>query len=333
MIDKEILATIDVDEAVPGKTRDALRAAHLYYMQDLTMDAIAHELHTSRSSVSRLLSHARASGLVEISIHSPLDLPSRIEHEILERFEVQAHVIPVPDHASDVDRLDRVALSAARILGRFIDSNLTVGLAWGSTMGAMSRHLVPKATHNSEIVQLNGAGNLRTTGIVYASELLRRFGDAFGARVQQFPVPAFFDDPATKQAFWRERSTQRLLDLQGRLDLALFGIGSPFAEVPSHVYQGGYLERADYEGLSRDGAVGDVATVFYRADGSTEGIALNARATGPDFQTLRHAPRRICVVSGRAKLAGLRGALAAGLITDLIVDEGTARALIESPAG
>lgn len=332
MIDKEILATIDVDEAVPGKTRDALRAAHLYYMQDLTMDAIAHELHTSRSSVSRLLSHARASGLVEISIHSPLDLPSRIEHEILERFEVQAHVIPVPDHASDVDRLDRVALSAARILGRFIDSNLTVGLAWGSTMGAMSRHLVPKATHNSEIVQLNGAGNLRTTGIVYASELLRRFGDAFGARVQQFPVPAFFDDPATKQAFWRERSTQRLLDLQGRLDLALFGIGSPFAEVPSHVYQGGYLERADYEGLSRDGAVGDVATVFYRADGSTEGIALNARATGPDFQTLRRAPRRICVVSGRAKLAGLRGALAAGLITDLIVDEGTARALIEQPA-
>ncbi|GAA1777553.1 sugar-binding transcriptional regulator [Agromyces lapidis] len=332
MIDKEILATIDVDEAVPGKTRDALRAAHLYYMQDLTMDAIAHELHTSRSSVSRLLSHARASGLVEISIHSPLDLPSRIEHEILERFEVQAHVIPVPDHASDVDRLDRVALSAARILGRFIDSNLTVGLAWGSTMGAMSRHLVPKATHNSEIVQLNGAGNLRTTGIVYASELLRRFGDAFGARVQQFPVPAFFDDPATKQAFWRERSTQRLLDLQGRLDLALFGIGSPFAEVPSHVYQGGYLERADYEGLSRDGAVGDVATVFYRADGSTDGIALNERATGPDFATLRRAPRRICVVSGRAKLAGLRGALAAGLITDLIVDEGTARALVESPA-
>ncbi|HEY1104639.1 MAG TPA: sugar-binding domain-containing protein [Agromyces sp.] len=333
MIDNELLATVDDDEAVPGKTRDALRAAHLYYLQDLTMDAIAHELHTSRSSVSRLLSHARASGLVEISIHSPLDLPSRIEQEILERFEVAAHVIPVPDHASDVDRLDRVALSAARILGRFIDSNQLVGVAWGSTMGAMSRHLVPKATHNTEIVQLNGAGNLRTTGIVYASELLRRFGDAFGARVQQFPVPAFFDDPATKEAFWRERSTRRLLELQGRLDLAIFGIGSPFAEVPSHVYQGGYLERADYEALSADGAVGDVATVFYRADGSTDGIPLNARATGPDFSVLRRAPRRICVVSGRAKLAGLRGALAAGLITDLIVDEGTARALVEHQAG
>ncbi|BDZ53820.1 hypothetical protein GCM10025870_08930 [Agromyces marinus] len=259
-------------EAPTAKMRDALRAAHLYYLQDLTMDAIARELHTSRSSVSRLLSHARDTGLVEISIHSPLDLPSRLEQEILDRHGVAAHVVPVPDHASDVDRLERVALSAARILSRFIDSNQTIGVAWGSTMSAMSRHLTPKATHNSEIVQLNGAGNLRTTGILYASELLRRFGDAFGARVQQFPVPAFFDDPATKEAFWRERSTRRLLDLQAAMDVAIFGIGSPFAEVPSHVYQGGYLERADYEALSGDGVVGDVATVFYRSDGSTDGI-------------------------------------------------------------
>jgi deoxyribonucleoside regulator len=319
-----------VDGGLPdGKTRDALRAAHLYYLQDLTMDAIAKELHTSRSSVSRLLSHARATGLVEISIHSPLDLPSRLEQEILERHEVSAHVVPVPDHASDVDRLERVALTAARILNRFIDSNQTVGIAWGSTMSAMSRHLAPKATHNSEVVQLNGAGNLRTTGILYASELLRRFGDAFGARVQQFPVPAFFDDPATKEAFWRERSTRRLLDLQAAMDVAIFGVGSPFAEVPSHVYQGGYLERADYETLSREGVVGDVATVFYRADGSTDGILLNARATGPDFAVLRRAPRRICVVSGPAKLPSLKGALAAGLVTDLIVDEGTARGLVE----
>ena len=126
--------------------------------------------------------------------------------------------------------------------------------------------------------------------------------------------------------------TSDLLDLQAAMDVAIFGIGSPFAEVPSHVYQGGYLERADYQALSRDGVVGDVATVFYRADGSTDGIAMNARGTGPDFATLRRAPRRICVVSGRAKLPSLTGALAAGLITDLIVDEGTARGLVEEAA-
>lgn len=322
--------TLPNDPALSDRTTDALAAAHLYYMQDLTMDAIAHELHTSRSSISRLLSQARASGLVDIQIRSPLDATSSLEKVILDRYHVTAHVVPVTDHASDVDRLERVALSVARILGQFFDSNMTMGIAWGSTMSAISRHVTPKKTYNSHIVQLNGAGNMRTTGLDYSSEILRRFGKAYGANVEQFPVPAFFDDPATRQAFWRERGITRLLDMQGRLDVALFSLGSPFSGVPSHVYAGGYLEDGDYNSLSRDGAVGDVATIFFRADGSTDGIALNERSTGPDFSVLRRIPRRICVVSGSSKLASLRGALSAKLITDLFIDEGTARALADS---
>ena len=251
-----------VDESAQSdRVRDALTAAHLYYMQDLTMDAIAHELHTSRSSVSRLLSHARATGLVDIQIRSPLDAPSRLELLIAERFQITAHVVPVPDHATDVDRLERVALSVARILGQFFDSNMVMGITWGSTMNAISRHVTPKQTHNSQIIQLNGAGNMRTTGLSYASEILGRFGYAFGAHVHQFPVPAFFDSPATKQALWRERSVSRLLEMQARMDVALFGLGSPFSEVPSHVYAGGYLEEADYTSLSRAGVVGAVVAI------------------------------------------------------------------------
>ncbi len=314
--------------ATTDRIADALTAAHLYYMQDLTMDAIARELHTSRSSVSRLLSFARESGLVDIQIRSPLDRATKLVTQLLERYSIAAHIVPVPDHTSDVDRLERVALSAARILDHFFDSNMTLGVAWGSTVSAVSRHLVPRATHNSRIVQLNGAGNNRTSGIVYASEILRRFGDAFGARVEQFPVPAFFDNPETKLALWRERSTIRVLDIQHEMDVALFGLGSPLAQVPSHVYMGGYLDEGDYASLGRDNVVGDVATVFFREDGSYNGISLNERASGLDLRTLRSVARRVCVVSGVSKLQSLRGALAAGLVTDLIVDEGTARVLV-----
>ena len=314
----------------PDRTTDALTAAHLYYMQDLTMDAIARELHTSRSSVSRLLSFARETGLVDIQIRSPLDRASEVNAQLLERYSVASHVVPVPDHASDIDRLERVALSAARILDQFFDSNMTLGIAWGSTVSAISRHLVPRVTHNSQIVQLNGAGNNRTSGIVYASEILRRFGDAFGAHVEQFPVPAFFDNPETKLALWRERSTIRVLDIQRDMDVALFGVGSPLAQVPSHVYMGGYLDQEDYASLGHDNVIGDVATVFYRADGSYDHISLNERASGPDLSSLRATSRRVCVVSGVSKVQSLRGALAAGLVTDLILDESTARALLAS---
>jgi DNA-binding transcriptional regulator LsrR (DeoR family) len=321
-----------VTETAPrngDKLHQALTAAHLYYMQDLTMEAIARELHTSRSSVSRLLSHARSTGLVDIQIHSPGDGAAQLEARLRERYGIAAHLVPVPEATSDVDRLERVAMSAARLLGRFLDSNMTLGVAWGSTISAVSRHLVPKPLQNAEIVQLNGAGNTRTTGIIYASEILRRFGTAYGAHVQQFPVPAFFDDPETKRSLWRERSMRRVLEVQARMDVALIGLGSPFAEVPSHVYIGGYLDPEDYALLSAEGAVGDVATVFYREDGSYRDLALNSRASGPDLAQLAKVSRRICVVAGISKLASLRGALAAGLVTDLIVDEGLARNLLD----
>ena len=310
------------------RLRDALKAAQLYYLQDLTMEAIGEELHISRSSVSRLLSSARAAGIVDITINSPDDAPRRIEADIQQRFGVAASLVPVPDKASHIDRLERVALSAARMLGEFFGSNMTMGVAWGSTISANSRHLVKKPTTGSDVVQLNGAGNDHTSGVTYSSEILRRFGEAFSANIEHFPVPAFFDDARTKSLLWKERSTQRVLTLHNRMDVALFGLGTLHAEVPSQVYVGGYLSDDDLAQLEVERIVGDVATVFYREDGSWSDIPLNRRSSGPRFDVVRKAPRRLCVVAGTRKLSALRGALAAGLMTDLIVDDGTARALL-----
>lgn len=315
------------------KQADVLRAAQMYYLQDLTMDAIARELRTSRSTVSRLLSNARDTGLVQIQVRSPQDRAPELEGQIRRQYKVDVHVVPVPDTLTEVEVLERVSIQAARTIGPLVDSNAVIGIAWGSTLSSVSRHLARKTTHDSVIVQLNGAGNTQTTGITYASEIIRRFGNAYGARVEQFPVPAFFDRAQTKQLMWEERSVRRILDLQARMTMAIFGLGSVEADVPSHVYAGGYLDQADLDSLAAEGVVGDVATVFFRTDGSDAGIVLNERSSGPDLDLLRRVRRRICVVSGASKINGLRGALAAGLISDLILDEATARRLVNPDDG
>ncbi|MGM9471314.1 sugar-binding transcriptional regulator [Pseudarthrobacter sp. YS3] len=312
----------------PSRHMEALRAAQMYYLQDLTMDAIARELRTSRSTVSRLLSAARSSGLVQIQIRNPLDTGPELAGRIRRRYDVDVHVVPVLETLNEAETLDRVAKQAARTIGPLVDSNATIGVAWGSTLSAVSRHLAKKSTHDSVIVQLNGAGNMHTTGITYASDIMRRFGTAYDARVEQFPVPAFFDHAATKTAMWNERSIQRILELQAKMTMAVFGVGSVDADYPSHVYSGGYLDESDLNILATSDVVGDVATVFFRGDGSSDGIVLNERSTGPSLSQLRQVRRRICVVSGASKINGLRGALAAGLATDLILDEATARHLI-----
>jgi deoxyribonucleoside regulator len=98
--------------------------------------------------------------------------------------------------------------------------------------------------------------------------------------------------------------------------------------VPSHVYSAGYLDREDIATLESEGVVGDVCTVFLRADGTYEDLSLNERATGPTPAELRQVPRRVCAVAGDSKVLPLRAALMAGVITHLVLDEQTATGLV-----
>jgi DNA-binding transcriptional regulator LsrR (DeoR family) len=307
---------------------DVLRAASMYYLQDLKMAVIARQLGTSRSTVSRLIKRARETGLVEITLR-PARAPG-LSRTISQSYGIEAFVVPVADSASDLERLDQVAITTAKLIGSWFDSDMVLGIAWGTTLAAVGQRLTPKATRGSVVVQLNGAANTRTSGIEYASDVLSRFGAAFDATMHQFPVPAFFDFPETKLAMWRERSIRRVLDVQRRADIALFGVGAVSGGVPSHVYSAGYLDAGDVALLDDEGVVGDVCTVFLRADGSYEDIALNARATGPTPAQLRRIPRRVCAVAGDHKVAPLRAALEAGVVTDLVIDELTADALVAS---
>ena len=148
-------------------------------------------------------------------------------------------------------------------------------------------------------------------------------------QVHKRRVPkAFFDYAETRRAMWSERSVARVLDVQRRADIALFSIGAVAGEVPSHVYSAGYLEREDIETLEAEGVVGDVCTVFLRADGTYEDLTLNERATGPTPAELRRIPRRVCAVAGDSKVIPLLAALRAGVITHLVVDEQTATKLM-----
>ena len=94
------------------------------------------------------------------------------------------------------------------------------------------------------------------------------------------------------------------------------------------MYSGGFLDTEEIASAQRDGIVGDVCTVLLREDGSTN-TELNSRASGPTPQTLRRIPRRLCVVAGAAKALPLLGALRARVATDLVLDDGAARELLD----
>lgn len=310
------------------RDQDVLRAATMYYVQDETMDSIAHLLGTSRSTVSRLLKRARECGMVRVTIQDP-DRPSKLSQTLQRMFGVRAHIVTVRDGASDLFRLDQVSKVAAQVLNESVEPGNCVGVAWGTTLASVVNHLAPNPLSGVTVVGLNGGANQTTSGIPYVGSIYGKVADAFGGRVVMFPVPAFFDYASTREAMWRERSVRAVLEIQRQVDVAIFGIGAIGSPLQSHVYAANYLDEGDFAQMAADKVVGDVCTVMLREDGTYADITINARATGLAPAQLRRLPKRIAVVAGVSKAAPALGALRARVATDLVIDETTARAILE----
>ena len=352
--------------ADPGGLLRAYEAASMYYVQGETMEVIAHHLGVSRSTVSRLLARARQEGVVRVSLVQPGGAGS-LEGRMAQVFGVRTHIVPVREGTTEIHRLQQVASVAAAHMvdligalaeqggaegagapesggpegenrgaaggaGRDVGAGgVVVGVAWGTTMSEVSAALPSRSVPGLTVVQLNGASDPVREG-PSAGEVLSRMRLSLGARTISFPVPAFFDHVATREAMWSERSVKRVLSVVRRASLAVFGVGALDAlngALPSQVYEGGHLTARDQAVLRRQNVVGDVCTVLLRADGSWRDVALNARATGPTPAQLARIPRRLCVAAGTGKARALLAALRARTATDLVVDDATARAVLE----
>ncbi|AQP48528.1 transcriptional regulator [Tessaracoccus aquimaris] len=305
-----------------------LTVARMYYVQGETMDAIAHQLNVSRSTVSRLLKEARDRGLVRVTIVDPERPLGRMADLFQKYFNVQAHIVQVRPGASSVFRLDQVSRTAADLLAATVRDGDILGVAWGTTTSAIAAHLRPRDLHGVTVIGFNGGANHQTTGLPYVGSILHRFAEAFNGQEQLLALPAFFDEPATRDAMWREQSTQHILSVRANCRIALFGVGGLNSELQSHVYASNYLSESDLRDLRDLGVVGDVCTVMLREDGSYRDIPLNGRATGMTPKELQRVPRRICVVTGLSKTAPILGALRAGVATDLVIDQETARTVL-----
>ena len=68
-----------------------IKAARMYFLDGRSQDDVARALGTSRSNVSRMLSAARAQGIVEIRVHDQTTRAADLEQALAEQFGL-AHV-------------------------------------------------------------------------------------------------------------------------------------------------------------------------------------------------------------------------------------------------
>jgi DNA-binding transcriptional regulator LsrR (DeoR family) len=304
------------------------KVAKAYYEDGLTQDQIGKRFGLSRIKVSRLLSQARQSRVVQITITPPADSFGDLERELEKLLGLdEVVVVPAPgDRQQDV--LPNLGAAAANFLARALNDHDVIDISWGSTLLATVDRLSPQNLPDLRIVQmLGGLGSAESE--TYGADLAMRMAQTLGARMRLFPSPGIVSNQVIRDALLQDQNIAETMHLAARADLALVGIGVP---TPSSVMgQAQILTDTELNELRALGAVGDIALRFFDADGRAVDHPINQRVIGLDLDQIKRIPRVVGVSGGTEKRDVIRAAVAGGILDMLITDERTARFLMSQP--
>jgi DNA-binding transcriptional regulator LsrR (DeoR family) len=304
------------------------KVARLYHCQGLRQTEIVSRLKLSQSTISRLLKRAENEGIVRITVSVPSGTHPELEEALLATFGLQDVIVVDSEH--DDDRLVRdLGAAAAFFLETNVKAGSVIGISsWSTALLAMvdAMRPAPRATESTVVQILGGLGNPGSE--THATHLTRRLANLLGGKAVLLPAPGVLGSPAARDVLLKDCYVQEALEVTGRLNLALVGIGSHEPERMAAM-NGSIFSPRELKMLSAAGAVGDICLRFFDARGQALHTTLDERVIGMALEDLRKVERVVGVAGGLSKRAAILGALRGGWVNVLITDRRTAEALLE----
>lgn len=302
-------------------------AAKMYYDEDATQAEVARKLHTSRATVSRLLSEARRQGIVRIEVIAPdyennEDLGSAVAIALgLARVYISA---PIPAPAAGRTAEDVMGSVLAPAVGRALgEVGLVPGdvllVSSGRTVYEVSRFELPRLP--GIVVAPTVGGTDQPEGWYQTNEITRRVAERIGGRATYLFAPAL-PGPGLFANLRSDPAIQRVLHLWPNARCVLTGVGAPplgRSKAPLFV---------DVSSAALVEAVGDVCSRFYAENGDPVVFPGSERMIALELSVLRGLPTVIAVAAGQEKVPALIAAARAGYITQLVTDPQTAEQLL-----
>lgn len=305
------------------------KVATLYHEGGLNQAEIADRLGLSRQTVGRHLKRARSLGLVEITIHSPLEFAADLELALERAFGLEEVIVVTPRADTEASVKEALGEAGAAMLARRVQPGDVIGVSWSSTLLQCAVQLEQSAPRRVTVVQMNGSLD-RTSYSTRAEFILDRIAHAFGGTTVPLLAPLFVDRPAIKASLLSDSHIASTLKLARTAKLALFGVGDLSRQ--SSLYKAGYLDDALLARLQRAGAVGEICGQFFSSAGEACARDLAERTIAIDLEELRAKGLAVAIAGGAHKVAALRGMLRGKFSNVLITDRDAARALLEPAA-
>ena len=305
-----------------------IKAARMYFLDGRSQDDVARALGTSRSNVSRMLTAARAQGIVEIRVHDQTSREKELEQALQERFEL-SHV-RVAAFRPGVDALAAAGDLAARWLDESLRDGHVLALSWGNSLQAMVESFSVDQPRSVEVVPLVG-GLSTADSLVAGQELVRELAGRLGATYRYLHAPALLRSETARDALLAEPAVADVLQRAQTADIAMVGIGAVGTGSSSEILDGLGLTASERKSFFAEGPVGDTCCRFFDAAGRAIRGVVHDRVLAVELDDLRRIPTVVGVATGAKKAPGVLGALRGGLVDGLITDASLALALLSEP--
>lgn len=306
-----------------SRREQTIRAAWLYHERGLNQQAVADRIGVSRSTVSRLLTDAERDGIVRVTVTVPVPETASIAERLIERYALAGATVELTLDG-ELPR-EAAAVAMARRLEQMVASGpSTVAAGWGRTLGAAAQRV--RSTHAPGVTIVDAFGHTTATNIAPAVEVTNTLGSRFDAKVTHIPSPGFAPTAEIAANFLESEPVATALERARNADVVIVAIGVVGAD--SLLVQAGYLDEQAMGEVVAAGAVGEVFGRYFDANGEPA-IPEALHPVALTLDDLRNCRRVIAAVGGAEKAAAVQGAIAAGIIDELAVDETLARALLD----
>lgn len=314
------------------------RVARRYFVDGMLQNDIAAAEHLSRPSVSRLLTEARARGVVQFRIGPPVDRVRELEAQLRRQTGLRQCVVATNKPRALYGTSSRLGYVAARYLESQLTAARLLGVASSRSLSIVVDSLAAAHRPDLTVVDLlgcpqgNRAGGPGKTGEGGRSadgsgpNTAQLISVRLGAAFRGLPAPFVYRTGPALHAALDSEQVRGSLELGQRCEIALVGIGSMRRFDGTGVYSP--IPAQELARLELQGAVGHLCGRFLRADGSQVESETAPFVLGIGADELRRVPQRIAVAAGPHKVVPLAAAISGGMISELVTDHTTAAALL-----
>ncbi|GKT04121.1 sugar-binding transcriptional regulator [Furfurilactobacillus entadae] len=305
------------------KHREQLASiAQDYYLSKLPITDISKKYHLSRYLITKALDEALASGLVKISIDTPVSRNLELELLFKQRFNIRNIFILRDTESPDKDS-ENVIEFAANELQDLIHNSHVVGTTWGGTVWNIIDHFDAEVRENLIFTQFIGE-NLKLNTAASTVPIVQKAAAKFDAQYVTLPAPLYVNSDELRAQLLTEPALLPALSAAGRMDLLFAGIGTAASIETIPVWKQHFAD------FFPDVSAQEIVGVLYGRPYDINGHLLvnDDKTLGASMDALLTVPRRVGIVKSKFKSRALLGALRGDFLTDVITNEAVANRIL-----